>query len=150
LGDGRPDIEFGHIITPYSQSQRTRQYGARIDHRLAEADTLSGRFLIDDQLQPRGGENLSFPSFATSATQFTSSISLYHTHVFSPRVTNELRPGYTRSSIDAPLDAVNPLAKTLPQILIGGISGSSSSVYGVRSMFPQGRLFNNYMLQDTM
>src|SRR5258706_16139639 len=115
-GGGGQVAVSGNNNTRYPPPRRPRQYGGKIDHRLAEADTLSGRFLIDDQIQPKGGENLSFPSFATSATQRTTSISLYHTHVFSPRVTNELRPGYTRSVIDAPLDATNPLAKTLPQI----------------------------------
>ena len=150
LGDGRPAIEFGHIITPYSQSLRTRQYGAKVDHRLGARDLLAGRFLIDDQLQPNGGETLSFPSFVTSGTQKTGSISLYHTHEFSPAITNELRPGFTRFNLSFPLDAANPLARTLPQISIAGINTATTSSYGVRSSLPQGRLFNNYTLQDTM
>lgn len=150
LGGGKPDIEFGRIITPYAQTLRIRQYGAKIDHRFSDRDTLAGRFLIDDQLQPTGGETLSFPSFITSATQKTTSISLYHTHVFSPTMTNELRPGYTRFNLDYPLDPANPLGRTLPLIAIAGINTTASSVYGIRSNFPQGRLFNNYVLQDTM
>jgi hypothetical protein len=47
LGNGRPDIEFGHLITPYAQSTRIRQYGSKIDHLLSDRDNLSGRFLID-------------------------------------------------------------------------------------------------------
>jgi hypothetical protein len=150
LGSGRPDVEFGLAIAPYSQRLRLRQYGAKIDHRFRDKDTLAGRFLIDDELQPQGGETLSFPSFFTSSTAITTSLSLYHTHVFSPTMTNELRPGYTRFNLDLPLDPTNPLGKTVPQIAIAGINTLNQNVYGVRSTFPQGRLFNDYVLQDTM
>jgi hypothetical protein len=150
LGNGRPDIEFGRIQTPYSQQFRIRQYGAKIDHRFSDSDTISGRFLVDDQRAPQGGETLSFPSFITSYNALTPSLSLYYTHVFSPTITNELRPGYTRFNVDYPTDSANPLGATIPLIAIQGINSTSSSVYGVRSTFPQGRLFNNYMLQDTL
>jgi hypothetical protein len=150
LGNGRPDVEFGRIITPYAQRLRTRQYGFKINHRVSAKDDLAGRFLIHDQLQPEGGETLSFPSFHTSSSEKSLSTSLYHTHVFSPSVTNELRPGYTRFNLDFPLDSANPLGRTLPLISIAGINTTANSVYGVRSTFPQGRVFNNYVLQDTM
>jgi outer membrane receptor protein involved in Fe transport len=150
LGNGRPDVEFGRLIIPYAQALRLRQYGTKIDHRLSDRDNLAGRFLIDDQLQPQGGETLTFPSFFTSATQKTASISLNETHVFSPTMTNELRPGFTRFNLDVPLDPANPLGRTLPQITIAGINTAATSVYGIRSTFPQGRIFNNYVVQDTM
>ena len=65
-------------------------------------------------------------------------------------MTNEFRIGYTRFNLDYPLDAPNPLAKTLPVIAIAGINTTAFSVYGVEATFPQGRLFNNYVLQDTV
>jgi outer membrane receptor protein involved in Fe transport len=150
LGGGRPDIQFGQAITPYSQRLRIRQYGAKIDHRLGDKDTLAGRLLIDSELRPQGGEALSFPSFFTSETLSATSLSVYHTHIFSPTMTNELRPGYTRFNDNYPLDPQSALGTAIPQIAIAGINTLTQSVYGVRSNFPQGRLFNNYMLQDTM
>ena len=150
MGNGRPDVEFGDLIIPYAQALRLRQYGTKIDHRFSDRDTLAGRFLIDDQLQPQGGETLTFPSFFTSTTSKTISISLNETHVFSPTMTNEFRPGFTRYNVDFPINPANPLGKTLPQITIAGINTAATSVYGVRSTFPQGRLFNNYVMQDTM
>ncbi|MBZ5634629.1 MAG: carboxypeptidase regulatory-like domain-containing protein [Acidobacteriia bacterium] len=149
LGNGRPDVEFGNLIIPYSQRLRIRQYGAKIDHHFSDKDTLSGRFFIDDQFRPQGGESIGFPSFFTSSTYKTTTIALYHTHVFSPELTNELRPGFTRFNYDAPLDPVNPLGLTLPQITIAGVN-SSGNFYGIEASYPQGRLFNNYTLQDTM
>lgn len=150
IGANRPDIEFGRLITPYSQGETLRQYGPKIDHRFGDRDILSGRFLIHSNVQPKGGETLSFPSFQTSSSEKTYSSSLYYTHVFSANMTNELRPGYTRYVLDSPLDPENPLGKTLPLLAIAGINTTATSVYGVRSTFPQGRTFNNYVLQDTM
>jgi hypothetical protein len=150
LGNGRPNVEFGSLIIPYSQKLRVRQYATKVDHRLGAKDTLAGRFVIDDQLRPQGGERLGFPSFFTSSSTETVSMSLFHTHVFSPTMTNEFRPGYLRFNYDAPLDAVNPLAATIPQIAIAGINTLSTNIYGTEAAYPQGRIFNNYMLQDTM
>ena len=150
LGNGRPDVEFGHIVIPYSQQARDRQYAVKVDHRFSDKDTLASRVLVDDSLQPTGGETLSFPSFNTSSSQKTISAALYETHVFSPAMTNELRAAYTRFVLDVPLDPANPLGATLPQIAIASINTLSNSVYGVRAAFPQGRTFNNYVLQDTV
>jgi hypothetical protein len=150
LGDGRPDVEFGRLITPFAQKKTVRQYGAKIDHRFGNNDLLSGRFLFHDSVEPNGGETLSFPSFITSSFENTKSASLYYTHVFSPAVTNELRPGFTRYILDSPLDMQNPLGRTLPSISIQGINTTAASRYGISSTFPQGRKFNNYVLQDTL
>ncbi len=150
LGAGRPQVEFGRLITPYAQTKTLRQYGAKLDHRFSDRHSIAGRFLIHDDNTPKGGESLSFPSFITSSTEKSASVSLYHTYVFSPSVTNEMRPGYTRFVLDAPLDPANPLGQTLPGIEIQGINTLNTSRYVISSTFPQGRTFNNYVLQDTM
>ena len=150
LGNGRPAVEFGTLIIPYPQHLTIRQYGVKIDHRLGENDNLSGRLYIDDQFRPQGGEHLGFPSFFTSSSTKAHSLALNHTHMFSSMMTNEARIGYTRFNYDAPLDAENPLAATLPQIVIASINTLGTNIYGVEATYPQGRIFNNYMLQDTM
>jgi hypothetical protein len=149
-GPGRGNVQFGRGLFSYPFSVRQRQYGTRMDHRFSDNDILSGRFIIDDQLQPVGGERASFPSFNTSSTTKTFSLALSETHVFSPSLTNELRASYTRYDLDAPLDPQNQLGYTLPQIAIQGINTRTASPYGVTSTFPQGRLYNNYTLQNTM
>ncbi|HYP07639.1 MAG TPA: carboxypeptidase regulatory-like domain-containing protein [Bryobacteraceae bacterium] len=150
LGNGRGNIEFGRGIFPFAQTLRQRQYGARVDHHFSESDILSGRFLANDLLSPRGGESASFPTFMTSSTATTLITGLTETHVFSPTFTNELRLNYMRYKLDSPLDPENPLGATTPLIAIGGINTTTQFVYGVTSGFPQGRLFNNYTIQDTM
>ena len=148
-GPGRGPVEFGRGLFPFPLTQLQRQYGARIDHELTKRDNLSGRFLINDLNQPVGGERSSFPSFNTSATNKIYSYALSETHVFSPTLTNETRLAYTRFNLDVPLDPVNPLGKTLPLLAIQGINTTTSSPYGVTATFPQGRIYNNYTLQNT-
>ena len=150
LGLGRPDVEFGRVIIPYSQQLRLRQWSIRGDHRLSERDSLSARLFVSDDAEPSGGETLSFPSFNTSSSEVAYTGAVHHTHVFSPSSTNEVRIAYTRFNFSSPLDSANPLGKTLPLFAIAGINTTTNSVYGVRSTFPQGRLFNDYILQDTI
>ena len=132
----------------------------RFDHKIRESDSIFFAYSRDNSSRARDnnfplgssptGNDL--PSGFGAGNEFGNSrgVRLGETHVFSPAITNEFRPGYTRFNLDYPVDAVNPLAATLPQITIQGINTSSQSVYGVRSTFPQGRIFNNYVIQDTM
>src|SRR5262249_28371844 len=129
---------------------RIRQWSMKGDHRLNQRDSLSARLFISDDAEPAGGETLSFPSFNTSNSERVYSAALYYTHVLSPTSTNEARLAYTRYNTSFPLDPANPLGKTLPLIAILGINTTTSSVYGIRSAYPQGRLFNDYILQDTI
>jgi outer membrane receptor protein involved in Fe transport len=150
LGDGRGSIEFGRGVFSYPQTARQRQYGSRLDYHINERDMLSGRFIIDDLDQPVGGERQSFPSFFTSGLTKTKVVGLTETHVFSPTFTNELRLNYMRYLLDSPLDPENPLGRTSSLIAIAGINTSAQFPYGVGTNYPQGRLFNNYTIQDTM
>jgi hypothetical protein len=149
-GPGRGNIQFGRGLFSYPFPLRQRQYGTRIDHRFSDSDILSGRFIIDDQLQPVGGERASFPSFNTSAAAKTFSLALSETHVFSPTLTNELRASYTRFNLNSRLDPQNQLGYTLPLIAIQEINTRTANPFGVTATYPQGRIYNNYTLQDTI
>jgi hypothetical protein len=150
LGDGRGPVEFGLGTFSFPFTATQRQAGIKLDHVFSERDIISGRFVVDDQVLPSGGERSSFPSFNTSATTRIYNSGITETHVFSPTVTNELRLAFTRYNFDAPLDPENPIARTLPQIVIQGINTTTVSPYGIQATFPQGRIYNNYVLQDTV
>ncbi len=60
-------------------------------------------------------------------------------------MTNELRLPYNRITLSFPNDAVNPLGQTLPSISI-----QSLTAIGVATNIPQGRVANNYGIQDTV
>ena len=144
LGSGRGPIEFGTASASFPNSFKDRQWQARIDHKLGENDQLSGRYLYDSQNAPTGGGG-GFPGFITSNKNRYQNFLLTETHVFSPRLTNELRLAYNRITLSFPNDASDPVAQTLPTIDPGLVF----SVVGVATNIPQGRIANNYLIQDT-
>ena len=151
LGDGRPNVEFGTRIFPYSQTRKDRQWLFRGDHKLGENDQLSLRYASSDESLPVGGQTDGLPGFFTSQQNKYYNALISETHVFSPVLTNELRASYNRIGLDFPIDPTNGLGLTMPQLTIAGINtGSSAYTLGVSSTFPQGRIANNYVIQDTM
>lgn len=144
MGDGRPPVEFGTAIVPYAYKYLGRQYVVRVDHQISESDQLSGRYLFYKQSNPVAGAN--FPGFETSYLYPQYNLALTETHIFSPSTANEFRPSFNRANLDYPLDPANPLGKTMARYTIGG----GITAIGVATTFPQGRITNNYLLQDTV
>ncbi|MBV6432127.1 MAG: hypothetical protein IANPNBLG_02263 [Bryobacteraceae bacterium] len=152
LGNGRPDIGFGLAITSYPQTLRDRQTTTRIDYALSERNQLSGRYLYDDTLNPVSAINL--PGFITSQRNRYQNALASWTRVISPSMTNELRLPYNRIGLSFPNDAADPLAQSLPLYSIAGLTASTvgrsiGGYMGVQTNLPQGRIANNYGLQDT-
>jgi hypothetical protein len=143
LGDGRGAVEFGTAILAFPYQVDGRQFMTKIDHQFSERDLLSVRYGYDRTINPTAGVN--FPGFFTSQRQNYHNVVVNYTKVFSPTLTNELRLPYNRIGFEFPVDAADPRAATLPDIAITGLSS-----IGVSSSFPQGRIANNYALQDTM
>jgi outer membrane receptor protein involved in Fe transport len=145
LGMGRPAIEAGTASASFAQKFLDRQWTARIDHKIGDNDQLSGRYLYSDQNAPVGGATLTFPGFTTSQANRYQNFQVAWTHVFSPSLTNELRIPYNRIALAFPLDPPNPLGLTLPVY-----DFSSLTDIGIQTNLPQGRIANNYVIQDTM
>ncbi|MEP7336603.1 MAG: carboxypeptidase regulatory-like domain-containing protein [Acidobacteriota bacterium] len=152
LGGGRPSVQFGTGVTSFAQSFIEPQIQSRIDHKISEKSQLSARYLFSDQNSPIGGATLGLPGFTTSAANRFQNFLISETHVFSPSVTNELRLSYNRIAIGAPLDPPIALGLTLPNITIAGVSNISTGAYniGIQTNLPQGRIANNYVIQDTV
>ena len=148
LSNGRPDVEFGTVIFPYAQKQSDRQWQIKGDHKISDSDQLSIRYAKNNTINPTGGEITSFPGLFTSTSAINHNALISETHVFSPRLTNEGRLSYNRILLDFPLDPANPLGLTMSEYRIAGLIDSNN--IGVTSSFPQGRVANNYVLQDTM
>jgi outer membrane receptor protein involved in Fe transport len=147
-GPNRPDIQLGSYQRPVSTPLRDRQVMERVDQNFTTRDQLSGRYMIDDGAQPVGGST-GFPGFDTSYKPRIQNVLASETHTFSPSATNELRLGYNRIFFFFPADAASPLGPTLPQITIAG-TFAGGSLLGIPSNIPQGRVANNYELQDTV
>ena len=70
------------------------------------------------------------------------------TRTFSPKTTNEFRFGYGRFNVL--FNYRNPdLLTAPPQFIFGGTASDLTGI-GPDATFPQGRIFNNYQLQDTI
>jgi hypothetical protein len=150
LGLGRPAVEFGSLLQTYAQTRTDRQWLTKVDHRLSDNDQLSFRYAgaMDDR--PVGGETTSYNGLFTSQKNRYQNGLIAHTHVFSPSLTNEARASFNRIDLSFPLDPANPLGLTAPELRIQGITTDNVFAIGVTSPFPQGRVANNYVLQDTM
>ena len=142
----RPCVEFGSFFKSFTSVFDERQFQLRIDHKISDNDQLSGRFLYDKQAQPFGGTANALPGFeADFAAKFYNFV-LSETHVFSADLTNEMRVGYNRILLDFPLRDAN-VAADVPRIVFNGLTLSS---LGAEATFPQGRIANNYVVQDTL
>jgi hypothetical protein len=140
------NIQFGTGTLFVPSTYRERQAVLRIDHKIGENDQFSARYLFDDQKDPLGG-GITFPGFGTANNNTYQNVLLTETHIFSPSLTNELRLAYNRILIDFPLNPDDSLGLTLPRIDFGV---STISPLGIATNLPQGRVANNYVLQDTM
>ena len=153
LGNSRPDVEFGTVIFGYPNSVRDRISTTRIDHTFNERNLLSGRFLFDDQYLPTAAVN--WPGFITSQKNRYMNAMVAYTRVFSPALTNELRLPYNRIDLSFPNDGSNPLGQSMPLYNIAGLTSSTvgasiAGYMGIQTNLPQGRIANNYGLQDTV
>lgn len=143
LGLGRGNIEFGTGVMAYPYAVDGRQSLTKIDHQFSEKDLLSVRYGFDRTVNPTYAAN--FPGFMTSLRQNHHNVVLTETHIFSPTLTNEIRLPFNRITYEFPNDATDPRAATMPEY-----SFTSVSNIGVSGSFPQGRIANNYAIQDTM
>ncbi|MDX6694901.1 MAG: hypothetical protein QOF02_2504 [Blastocatellia bacterium] len=143
-GVNRGNVEFGTFTRVFGVANRDRQWQVRVDHKLSDNDQFSARYLFDDQLFPFGG-NVGFEGFDAPNVNTYQNFLMAETHVFSPNLTNEVRLAYNRILIDFPVDTANPLGNTLPSFTFTTVSG-----LGVASNLPQGRVANNYVIQDTV
>lgn len=142
----RPCVQFGSFFRSFSSIFDEYQFGLRIDHKISDRDELSGRFLRDTQAQPFGGTVNALPGFeADFSSQFYNFV-LSETHIFSSTLTNEVRVGYNRILLDFPLHDAS-VASNVPRVNFNGLTLTS---LGADATFPQGRIANNYVVQDTL
>jgi hypothetical protein len=92
-------VANNYLINPVEPND-TDQGDIRIDHKISDKDSIFGRFSMSDQvLTPpaRIPPPLSGAQFSSGDwTNNTRQVVLSETHIFSPRIVNEFRAGYTR------------------------------------------------------
>ena len=143
-------IPFGVAARQSAQPVDTDDYIARIDWTPSMKDSLSFRYLRNDQIFnnqfPNNVAGGQFPGFEVDVPGIADSFYAAYTRNISANTTNEFRFG--RAGFDvlfAPRDSA--LSTSGPTITIN--TGSISTV-GLNAVFPQGRNFKNYQFQDTL
>jgi outer membrane receptor protein involved in Fe transport len=151
LGAGRGSIPFGTATRTSSQPVDDTQYLFRVDWTPNSNNNVAVRYLADDQIfsnQVPQFSTLQFPGTEVDVPSLIQNALINWTRTFSPNTTNELRFGYGRFNVLFNYRNQDLLSAP-PQMLFGG-SASRVTGIGPDATFPQGRIFNNYQLQDTV
>jgi hypothetical protein len=93
---GGPDAQTRNFLRIAPRPYDNDQFDVKIDQRLGDADTLSGRFSLANSTSPNPGSFDGFIGAGSASIRNTRSAALSETHVFSPNVVNEFRAGYAR------------------------------------------------------
>jgi len=120
-----------------SQSVTTESlFTGRIDHKVSDADSLSGVLLFDSS-ESQSPDNYNFTTTGQKAGR--KAFTLEETHIFAPNVLNIARVGYSRAVVRAPitLGGMNPLASDTSLGFLHGNPAGSINVTGV-SLFNGG------------
>jgi len=152
-----PTVSF---ISSPSHSDDRDGFGVRVDHHIGDHDTLWGHYLYDAVRQilpfvPFGAVVAGFPGTANNTPQ---TITLGETHIFSPRLLNDLHLSFVRTNFANPVftrrDSLSsfgfqyaptfPSYETIPFMSVTGFSPLGN---------PQGpgiRYTNTYELRDAV
>ena len=112
---------------------------ARSDYTIRDRDSLSGSYTIDDgnSVIP-----LADPLFASATTLRLQVLSLQETHIFSPRVLNTFRAGFSRAGFNldsAPLATFSPNLSFVAGAGVGGIVvGGGTTTTGIAAITSAG------------
>ena len=118
------------------------QYDARIDHAASKKDQIYGRFSFAKDITspvtplPEGSGNITTGVTGLTETK-AQSVAGNFVHVFTPRVLNELRIGYTRRSIDraaTQLDSVPSDSLDLPGIPTNGAFENTLPTFSIAGL----------------
>ena len=145
LGGGRPNIPFGTAtLGGVSQSINDYQFLTRVDWTPGAKDSLSFRYLFDDQTFKNQIPS-AFQGFGIDVPSRVQNFYLNHTRILSPKFLNEFRFSYGR--FNAAFNPQDEATLNGAQFLFGA---TNISTVGLGAAFPQGRTFNNYQFQDTI
>jgi outer membrane receptor protein involved in Fe transport len=150
LGGGRPDVQFGTVTAAAPAPVNTYDLLARVDWTPNEKDNFAARYIFNNQ-RVTNQFPTPFQGFAVDVPSRVQNLYGSYTRLLSSRMTNELRFSYGRFNVL--FGAQDPAALTFgPQFLFSGASITGVGILGglTNTFFPQGRLFNNYQIQDTI
>jgi outer membrane receptor protein involved in Fe transport len=153
LGSGRPTLEVGDFNRVVGNPSNDTQFVVKGDYLASSKDTLSLRYTYDtNNLTPdtvnAGGQ---LAGFDTQQGGSSHNAGITETHLFSPRVVNELRISFSRINFaftDTAQTLANPLALG-PSIAIG-LNTPEVTGFGAPGGIPQARAHDTMQYQDSV
>ena len=143
-GTGRAgqSMTVGLATRSESSSNLDNNHQIRVDHNASNKQTLSFRWLYDQDISGPSLNNL--PGFDNNFVGKTLSGSFADTYLITPRWTNEFRFNYGRIGFNFPATTSEAF-----QLGLANYSGLGVTGFGVATNIPQFRFANNWQYQDT-
>jgi hypothetical protein len=145
LGGGRPNIDFGTATSTSTQPYNDHQFLTRWDFTPDVNNTFTVRYIYDNSTFSNQYPTI-FPGFEVDVPGKTHNAYISWTRILSPTWTNEFRWSYGR--FEALFTPRNQSAIDFGPTLAFG--GTQITGIGLNSLFPQGRILNNFQYQDTV
>jgi hypothetical protein len=129
------------------------QGSVRVDHRLSEKHSLSGRYIVDAP-DSKGSGQATPPGNSSQNVTRSKGVNLTLTSVLSPRLVNEWRGAYLRRASNT--GAQDPSSELIPSIeiselgMIGFNAADSRTGFGLAVNLPQFSFQQTYQLQDNI
>jgi hypothetical protein len=131
-----PNLPGNQFTFPTASTQSERYAQMRVDHNFSPADTVFGRYTIDDGEIENGTPNIrvtasgnAFPWLRTVGTSRNQFVTLSENHIFSPTLLNLARVSFSRTNLQnhgtSPLDLLNPKYQQVPGQPMGQVSVGS-------------------------
>jgi hypothetical protein len=143
---GSANIPVGVVNTIGPAFANNHNYAGSSDFNLSDRDQLRARYAYTRQesLETR----VSLPQFFSPVKYSAHLAALSYFHTFSPKVTNELRLGYSRKVDDRPIDSALswPGLDAFPNINFNDLSLG----IGPFGSYPQGNRNNTFNLVDNV
>jgi hypothetical protein len=147
-------IPLGNLTNSASQKFDDWQYLTKVDHRFSDKHSLSGRYMVADQLSAGSGQVT--PAGLTSRIPSKNhALTASLNSSLTPTIFNELRASYSR--FQSSNNADNPaVAERIPSLEVTdlGLRGFNATTtrtgIGLAVNLPQFNTKNNYQIQDTI
>ncbi|HEV7860002.1 MAG TPA: carboxypeptidase regulatory-like domain-containing protein [Pyrinomonadaceae bacterium] len=146
-------VPLGQLTGSTSFAFNDWQTSFRVDHKISNNHSLSGRYLYDDQ-DITGSGQATPPGLSTQTVARNQSASVSLNSVLSARMVNEFRAAYLRGV--GTTGAQDPSSEEIPSIEITqlGLTGfnadASRTAIGLAVNQPQFSYRENYQLQDNL
>lgn len=152
-------VPVGSLTGSQASTYDDWQTSVRIDHRVNDKHTLSGRYLYQDSgalgsIPGVAASQITPPGFSSIVPARTQGVNVQLTSVLSPKWINELRGAFLRSA-NATI-ALDPRSELIPSMeivelgLSGFNAGPTRTAIGLGVNLPQNQTRNTYQLQDNV